>query len=104
VWTHGREELQVFFQHLNSIHSNIKFSMELEQNNTFPFLDVLVSRRPDGSLGYMVYRKPTHTDLYLHAESEHHPSQKQAVLKTLIHGTRNLCDAASLNKETYHLK
>jgi hypothetical protein len=32
VWTHGKEELQGFLRHLNNIHSNIKFTMEVEQN------------------------------------------------------------------------
>jgi hypothetical protein len=49
VWTHGQEELHRFLQHLNTIHSNIKFTMEVEKNNTLPFLDVLVTRRPDGT-------------------------------------------------------
>jgi hypothetical protein len=39
VWTHGKEELHGFLQHLNTIHSNIKFTMEVEKNNTLPFLD-----------------------------------------------------------------
>jgi hypothetical protein len=75
VWPHGRNKLHGFL-HLNNIHPNIKFTMEVEQNGSLPFLDVLVSRRPDGSLGHSVYRKSTHTDLYLHAKSEHHPAQK----------------------------
>jgi hypothetical protein len=55
-----------------------------EHNGSLPFLDVLVGRRPDGSLGHSVYRKSTHTELYLHAKSKHHPAQKQAVLTTLV--------------------
>jgi hypothetical protein len=50
--------------------------MEAEQDRTLPFLDVLVSRRLEGALGHTVYRKSTHTDLYLHAKSEQHPAQK----------------------------
>jgi hypothetical protein len=30
-----------------------------------PFLDIDIYKRPDGSLGHTVYRKPTHTNLYL---------------------------------------
>jgi hypothetical protein len=84
VWPHGKDDLQDFLQHLNIIHNSIKFMMEAEQDRTLPFLDVLVSRRLDGTLGHTVYRKSTHTDLYLHAKSEHHPAQKRAVLTTLI--------------------
>jgi hypothetical protein len=40
VWPHGKEELQNFLQHLNSIHPNIKFTMEIEHNKSLPFLDV----------------------------------------------------------------
>jgi hypothetical protein len=44
-------------------------------------IDVLVKRNPDETLGCTVYRKPTHTDLYVHASNHHHhPSQKCAVL------------------------
>jgi hypothetical protein len=84
VWPHGKEELQEFLKHLNNIHPNIKFTMEVEENRCLPFLNVLISRRPDGSLGHTVYRKSTHTDLYLHAKSEHHPAQKKAVPTTLV--------------------
>jgi hypothetical protein len=52
----------------------------------------------------MVYRKSTHTKLYLHAKSEHNPAQKQAVLTTLVRRARTLCDNENLGGETHHLK
>jgi hypothetical protein len=57
--------------------------MEAEQKNTLFFLDVLVSRMTNSPLGHTVYRKTVHKDLYLHVMSEHHLSQKRALL-TLI--------------------
>jgi hypothetical protein len=79
--------------------------METEQNWSLPFLDFLVSRRSDGSLGHMVYRKPTHTDFYLHPRSKHHPAQKRVVLTTLIHVRAwTIRDAGSFNMEIEHLK
>jgi hypothetical protein len=104
VWTHGKDELQEFLKHPNNIHPNIMFTMEVEQNKTLPFLDVLVSRRSDSSLGHSVYRKSTHTDLYLHAKSAHQPAQKRAVLTTLVRRARTLCDSESLRGEIQHLK
>jgi hypothetical protein len=100
----GKDDLQDFLQHLNNIHKSIEFTMKAEQDRTLPFLDVLVSRRLDGTLGHTVYRKLTHTDLYLHAKSEYHLEQKRAVLTTLIQCARILCDLDSLRKETEHLR
>ena len=57
--------------------------MEIEENNSIPFLDVLVIRKEDGTLGHQVFRKKTHTEIYLHAEFYHHPAQKFDVLNNL---------------------
>jgi hypothetical protein len=40
VWPHGRDELNKFLEHLNNLSDDIKFTMELEENNNIPFLDV----------------------------------------------------------------
>ena len=39
--------------------------MEIEEGGHLPFLDIDIYRRMDGSLGHKVYRKLTHTNLYL---------------------------------------
>jgi hypothetical protein len=46
-----------------------------------------------------VYRKPTHTNPYLHQNSHHHPANKQSVLTSLIHRAKALCDENSLTQE-----
>jgi hypothetical protein len=56
------EELQDF-QHLNSIHKNIRFTMEIEENGRLPFLDVLVTRNTDGSPGHSVPETDPHGSL-----------------------------------------
>jgi hypothetical protein len=61
-------------------------------------------RRPDGSLGRKFYRKPTHTSLYQNHGSHHHNSKKQAVLATLSHRARLLCDKESLHSESKSFK
>jgi len=57
--------------------------MELEENGSIPFLDILINMKEDGKLGHLVYRKNTHTENYLHASSHHHPTQNIGVLNTL---------------------
>ena len=44
VWPHGRDELDTFHKHLNSIRQTIKFTFEIEENKCIPFLDVLVKK------------------------------------------------------------
>jgi hypothetical protein len=78
--------------------------METDKDGHLPFLDIDIYRKPDGSLGHSVYRKPTHTNLYLHVNSHHHPSNKQAVLSTLVHRARALCDHESLYDELEFLR
>jgi hypothetical protein len=94
MWPHEKGELQEFLKHLNN---NL-------QDKTLPLLDVLARRRPERSLGHSVYRKSTHTDLYLNAKSEHHPAQKRVVLNTLVRRVKTLCDPESLGGEIQHKK
>lgn len=104
VWPHGKETLQEFLQHLNGINSNIQFTMEVEKNGQLPFLDILISKKTDGTLGHAVYRKKTHTDLYLYGTSHHHPSQRRGVLNTLFHRAFAISDCNNLPEELDHLK
>ena len=73
--------------------------MEIEEDGHLPFLDIDIYRKADGSLGHKVYREPTHTNLYLHQHSHHHPSNKHSVLYSLIHRARAICDQDSIAHE-----
>lgn len=69
-----RWSLQTFINHINSHRSNMQFTTELEDNNFLHFLDVVITRLPNGHLGNSVYRK---TDTHwqdLNANSHHHPT------------------------------
>ena len=59
-----------FLEHLNSIDHHIQFtSEEAGIDGSIPFLDVLIIPGEEGNLKTTVYRKPTHTDLYLQWDS-----------------------------------
>ena len=60
------EHKKNFLEHINSIDSAIKFTVEdNKEDDAIPFLDTIVRPWPDNSLSITVCRKPTHTDLYL---------------------------------------
>ena len=84
VWLHGTEKLERFLDHLNGLRRNIKFTMEMKRDGHLLFLYIDMYGRQGGALGYKVYRKPTHTHLYLNPESHQHPSNIQAVLSSLV--------------------
>lgn len=99
-----KDKVTLFLNHLNAINSKIQFTMELETNNSLAFLDVLVIRNPDNTLGHTVYRKPTHTDRYLNGNSHHHPTQLNTVGKSLVQRAQGICDQQHLDSEIRYVK
>ena len=49
---------------LNNLHPSLTFTMEEENDNMLPFLNVLVKKSPSSFIT-SVYRKPTFTGLYI---------------------------------------
>ena len=96
---------QAFLDHINSINSAIKFTMEGTQGNgAIPFLDTLVTPLADNSLPFKVYHKPTHTDQYLQWDSHHSLSAKYSVIGTLTHRAKVVCtDPELIQGEINHL-
>ena len=78
-----RTHLENFFHHINNLHQNIKFTMEKESNGEIAFLDTLLKRNNE-EIPVLVYRKPTHTDQYLHYSSHHQTSCKESVVSFLF--------------------
>ena len=97
-----REE---FLTHLNSVDKNIQFTAEEPgQEGSLPFLDILITPGNEGRLNTTVYRKPTHTDQYLHRDSLHPISSKYSVVGTLHHRARTVCSNKQLlQQEEGHL-
>ena len=81
VWNEGRDKLQDFLEHLNTIRPSIQFTMELKEDGKLPFLNVLVTRGAERLT--KVYRKAIHTDRYIHFTSNHHNRVKRGVIKCL---------------------
>ena len=70
-----------------------------------PFLDILIIPNQDGSLTTTVYRRLTHTDLYLQQDSHHTVSAKYSVVGTLHYRAETICSSPQLlQQEEKHLQ
>ena len=77
--------------------------MEMETNKILPYLDVLISKKEDGSIAHQVFWKKTHTERYLHANSHHFPPQKFGIITTLAKRAYRFSDIDHLDQELEHL-
>ena len=103
---HKEVNKQDFLQHINSVDPAIKFTVEdNKEDRSIPFLDTIVKPEADGSLSITVYRKPTHTDQYLHWDSHHHLLTTFSVIHTLSHRAQTVYNKPELlQQEKNHLR
>ena len=78
-----KDATEDLLDHLNSVRPSIQLTVEVEKDGMLPFLDTLLRKREDGSMGVTVYRKPTHTDRYLDFQSHHPPHVKRDLVRCL---------------------
>lgn len=103
-WASGHEGLMEFVSSLNDMHEYIKFTVEVEQNGQLSFLDILIKRHQDGTLGCTVYKKLTHINFYLNNWSHHYPAQKCGVILMLLDIAHHVADTGYLKDEWEDLK
>ena len=72
--------------------------MEEESNGELAFLDTLLKRN-NGEISVLVYRKPTHTDQYLHYSSHHQTSCKESVVFALFNRGYSIIEDIHLHKD-----
>ena len=81
-----RSHKEEFLTHINSVDNVIQFTVEdAKEDGCIPFFRHTHYTRKNGTFSISVYRKPTHTDLYLPWDSNHNLSAKYRVIKTLTH-------------------
>ena len=81
IWTEGLDNLKIFINYLNNIHSTIKFTSSHSSTN-IPFLDVNVSLTNDGNISTDLYTKPTDKHQHL-LYSSCHPLHTKPFLSVL---------------------
>ena len=86
---HGREELNLFINSVNSFHPALKYSWEISEN-FLPFLDIKLSVNDNG-LSTSVHYKPTDSHNYLLHSSSHPQQVKKAIPFSQFLRLRRLC-------------
>ena len=79
-----KTHVKQFVDYLNTKHINIKFSSEIENNNSLPFLDLFISHAQN-KFTTTIYRKPTFTGSGLNYISFIPYLYKINCIKTLFH-------------------
>ena len=88
------ESKLAFFNHLNSIHPSLRFTME-EGTDRLPFLDTEV-RLVDGGVETSLYRKKTHTGVFLMFSAVVPRKWKFGLLFGMFHRAYSICSSPNL--------
>ena len=89
IWTHGMEELNKFFSHLNECHETIKLTME-HSTSEVPFLDCNVYIK-DNKIYTELYCKPTDSHNYLRFDSCHPKHVTRGIPYSQLLRVRRIC-------------
>ena len=93
----SKEHIEKFRLYLNCQHPNIKFTSEIEENNSISFLDIKINRDNNRFLT-SVYRKPTFSGVFTNFDSYIPLSYKSGLISSLLYRAFKLCS----NFEIFH--
>ena len=104
IYTHDEASFNEFITAVNSFLPTIKFTVEQEVDGKLPFLDVMVIHNKDTrQFSFKVYRKPTHTENYIHFYSQHSETVKRNIVVNMFHRAFKICDPIFIDEEIHHL-
>lgn len=82
-------QLSTLQQFLNTLHPNITFTTELEENNSLNFLDLTLTKDNNKHI-FSIFHKPSQTDITIHNTSFHPYQQKMLAYSSMIHRLINI--------------
>lgn len=95
------EEVENTLTVFNNYHSHIKFTLETEENQCIPYLDVLLIRSADQQIKTEWYNKPTASNRMINFNSNHSLTQKLNVAYGAI---QRICDLTTTKTPKDNLK
>ena len=84
-----------FLNILNNFQNNIKFTVE-KSTASIHFLDVDVKVNNDGTFETCVWRKPTHTGLFLNFDAACPVKSKSGLILCMLHRAKSICSSKNL--------
>lgn len=73
-------------------------------DGVLPFLDVCVMRGNNDRPNFKIYRKPTHSNMYVHCFSNHSDNVKLSAISSLFLRAYRLCDSEYIDSEVIFIK
>ena len=103
---HKAEQSKHLLQHINSQDPNMQFTVEEQVAvGSIHFLETNVTLGPNSTIHTTVYRKLTHTDQYIHWDSNPFITAKHSVYNTLAHRAKVVSNSTTnLSKELEHIR
>ena len=95
----SEEHLQLFIDYMNKQHKCLKFVSEVENDNSFLFLDIKITRL-NQQFKTSVYRKPTLSVAFTHYGSYSDQTYKKSLIDTLSFRCFSKCSDYTL----FHLE
>ena len=90
------QDVQYILDQFNQFHPRIQFTMELEKEKSINFLELTITRQPNGKLLTSWYRKPTASLRYIDFYSNHTFSQKRNIIDMLARRLYHFSDNSNL--------
>ena len=97
VWKSEERFLQ-FFEYLNTLHENVKWTCETEKDKRLAIFDILIIRT-DAGYSTTVYRKSSASDRYIHFTSAQAWKEKACAIRTLKARAIDYCSDQTLLAE-----
>ena len=98
-----KEQTERLLCAFNNAHRNLHMTTEYESSDALPFLDLMLTRKPDGSISRTIYRKATWTGLYTNYNSFTPIKHKRALVRILFYRARELCSPDQIDSELQFL-
>ena len=103
IFFSSKEHLQLFVDYMNK-RKCLKFTSEAENDNSFSFLDIKVTRH-NHQFKIAFYRKPTFSGVFTHYESYLDQAYKKSLIDTLLFRCLSICsDYTSFHWEAQNLR